>query len=43
MQPNEIAEVLNRPISQEPLARDPTRLADVATDGTPRTVPIGFT
>ena len=43
MQPNEIAEVLNRPISQELLARDVTRLAYVAKDGTPRTVPIIFT
>jgi hypothetical protein len=43
VQPNEIIEVLNRPISQELLARDLTRLAYVAKDGTPRTVPIGFT
>jgi hypothetical protein len=43
VQPNEIAEVLNRPISQELLARDLTRLAYVAKDGTPRNVPIGFT
>ena len=43
MQPNEITEVLNRPISQELLARDVTRLAYVAKDGTPRTIPIGFT
>jgi nitroimidazol reductase NimA-like FMN-containing flavoprotein (pyridoxamine 5'-phosphate oxidase superfamily) len=43
VQPNEIAEVLNRPISQELLARDVTRLAYVAKDGTPRNVPIGFT
>ena len=43
MQPSEIAEVLSRPISQELLARDLTRLAYVATDGTPRTIPIGFT
>ena len=35
MQPNEITEVLNRPISQELLARDVTRLAYVAKDGTP--------
>jgi uncharacterized pyridoxamine 5'-phosphate oxidase family protein len=42
MQPNEITEVLNRPISQELLARDLTRLAYVAKDGTPRNVPIGF-
>jgi hypothetical protein len=43
VQPNEITEVLNRPISQELLARDVTRLAYVAKDGTPRVVPIGFT
>ncbi|MGW1092413.1 hypothetical protein ACWD4L_40815 [Streptomyces sp. NPDC002596] len=38
MQPNEIIEVLNRPISQELPARDVTRLAYVAKDGTPRNV-----
>jgi hypothetical protein len=43
VQPNEITEVLNRPISRELLARDLTRLAYVARDGTPRNVPIGFT
>ena len=43
MQSNEISEVLNRHISQELLARDVTRLAYVAKDGTPRTIPIGFT
>jgi hypothetical protein len=43
MQPNEITEVLNRPLSQELLARDLTRLAYVARDGTPRAVPIAFT
>jgi Pyridoxamine 5'-phosphate oxidase len=43
MQPNEISEVLNRPISQELLARDVARLGYVAKDGTPRTIPIGFT
>jgi nitroimidazol reductase NimA-like FMN-containing flavoprotein (pyridoxamine 5'-phosphate oxidase superfamily) len=42
MQPHEITEVLNRPLSQELLARDITRLAYVAKDGTPRSVPIGF-
>ena len=42
MQPNEIADVLNRPISQKLLARDVTRLAYVAKDGTPRNVPIAF-
>ncbi|MGW2216848.1 pyridoxamine 5'-phosphate oxidase family protein [Nonomuraea sp. NPDC001684] len=43
MHPNEIIEVLNRPTSQELLARDLTRLAHVAKDGTPRNIPIGFT
>jgi Pyridoxamine 5'-phosphate oxidase len=43
VQPNEITEVLNRPISQELLARDLTRLAYVAKDGTPRNIPIAFT
>ncbi|MFJ2440004.1 MULTISPECIES: pyridoxamine 5'-phosphate oxidase family protein [unclassified Streptomyces] len=42
MEPSEIAEVLNRPLSQELLARDLTRLAYVAKDGTPRAIPIGF-
>ena len=36
-------EVLNRPLSRELLARDLTRLAYVAKDGTPRTIPIAFT
>ncbi len=43
MQPTEIAEILNRPYSQELLARDLTRLAYVAEDDTPRNVPIAFT
>jgi hypothetical protein len=43
MQANEIAEILNRPLSQELLARDLCRLAYVAKDGTPRTIPIAFT
>ena len=43
VQPNEITEVLNRPTSRELLARDLTRLAYIAKDGTPRNVPIGFT
>ena len=43
MNQNEITEILNRPLSQELLARDLTRLAYVAKDGTPRNVPIGFT
>jgi hypothetical protein len=42
VQPNEVSEVLNRPLSQELLARDLTRLAYVAKDGTPRNLPIGF-
>lgn len=42
MQPDEITEVLNRPISRALLARDLTRLAYVAQDGTPRNVPIAF-
>src|SRR3954463_7912078 len=43
MQPTEIIEILNRPLSRELLARDLTRLAYVATDGTPRSIPIAFT
>jgi hypothetical protein len=43
MTPAEITDVLNRPASQEMLARDLTRLAYVARDGTPRNIPIGFT
>jgi hypothetical protein len=43
MNQNEITEILNRPLTQEMLARDLTRLAYVAKDGTPRNVPIGFT
>ncbi|CAN5670725.1 pyridoxamine 5'-phosphate oxidase family protein [soil metagenome] len=43
MPPNQITEILERPLSRELLARDLTRLAYVAQDGTPRTVPIGFT
>ena len=43
MRPNEITEVLNRPGSQEMLSRDVARLAYVATDGTPRAIPIAFT
>lgn len=42
MDTNEITEILDRPISQELLARDLTRLAYVAKDGTPRTIPIAF-
>jgi len=43
VQPNEITEILNRPFSRELLARDITRLAYVAKDGTPRNVPMAFT
>ena len=42
-EPNEVAEVLRKPISREMLDRDIVRLAYVAKDGTPRVVPIGFT
>lgn len=43
MHPTEVDEVLSRPLSRELLARDITRLAYVAEDGTPRAIPIGFT
>src|SRR6201992_2857400 len=43
MQLDQITEILNRPLSQELLARDITRLAYVAKDGTPRSIPIAFT
>jgi hypothetical protein len=43
VEPHEVNEILNHPTSQELLARDITRLAYTATDGTPRVVPIGFT
>jgi hypothetical protein len=42
VQASDVSEVLNRPISQELLARDLTRFAYVAKDGTPRTIPIAF-
>ncbi|MFJ8014111.1 pyridoxamine 5'-phosphate oxidase family protein [Streptomyces sp. NPDC096339] len=42
MQPSEITEILNRPLSRELLARDVARLAYVAKDGTPRAIPIAF-
>ncbi|MET0964762.1 MAG: pyridoxamine 5'-phosphate oxidase family protein [Nakamurella sp.] len=35
-------EILNRPLSQEMLARDICRLAYVSKDGTPRSIPIAF-
>jgi len=43
VEPREISEVLNRPFSQELLARDVTRLAYIARDETPRSIPIAFT
>lgn len=43
MTPAQITEVLDRPYSQELLARDLLRMAYVAPDGTPRNVPIAFT
>ncbi|MBS2536388.1 pyridoxamine 5'-phosphate oxidase family protein [Catenulispora sp. NF23] len=42
MDQNKITEILNRPYSRELLARDITRLAYIATDGTPRSIPIAF-
>jgi uncharacterized pyridoxamine 5'-phosphate oxidase family protein len=42
MQPSDVSEVLEKPISQELLDRDLVRLAYVAPDGTPRVVPIAF-
>ena len=41
--PDELTEVLDRPLSRELLARDITRLSYVAADGTPRVLPIAFT
>ena len=43
MQTKDVADILNKPISQEMLNRDLARLAYIAKDGTPRVVPIGFT
>ncbi|KRC63776.1 pyridoxamine 5-phosphate oxidase [Aeromicrobium sp. Root236] len=42
MDRNDVRDVLNKPYSQELLARDVTRLAYVGTDGTPRAIPIAF-
>ncbi|MGW3426157.1 pyridoxamine 5'-phosphate oxidase family protein [Streptomyces phaeochromogenes] len=39
---DQITEILNRPLSQELLARDLCGLAYVAKDGTPRNIPIAF-
>jgi hypothetical protein len=43
MEQHEVAQVLNKPLSQEMLGRDIARLSYVAPDGTPRVVPIAFT
>jgi hypothetical protein len=43
MRTDEITDILNRPYSRELLDRDVCRLAYVATDGTPRAIPIAFT
>jgi hypothetical protein len=42
MDQHTVDEVLNRPLSQELLARDLARLAFIALDGTPRSIPIGI-
>ena len=42
MQQDAVADVLSKPISQELLSRDLTRLGYVAQDGTPRSIPIAF-
>ena len=42
MRPDDVTAVLGLPRSQEMLDRDLCRLAYVATDGTPRAIPIGF-
>ena len=39
MDQHAIDEVLNRPLSQELLARDLARLAFTGLDGTPRSIP----
>jgi hypothetical protein len=43
MAETDVADILSKPISQELLDRDVTRLAYVAKDGAPRVVPIAFT
>jgi hypothetical protein len=43
MSTSEVAAVLEKPLSREMLDRDLARLAYVATDGTPRAIPIAFT
>lgn len=42
MEPSDVTRILELPRSRELLDRDLCRLAYVATDGTPRVVPIGF-
>jgi nitroimidazol reductase NimA-like FMN-containing flavoprotein (pyridoxamine 5'-phosphate oxidase superfamily) len=42
VQQSEVSEVLNRPLSQELLARRLARLAYVAKDGTPRSIPMAY-
>ncbi|MEU9690212.1 pyridoxamine 5'-phosphate oxidase family protein [Amycolatopsis japonica] len=42
MRQSAIDEILNRPYSQELLARDMARLAYTALDGTPRAIPISI-
>jgi hypothetical protein len=42
MRADEVAEVLDKTLSQELLKRDVARLAFVAKDGTPRVIPIGI-
>src|SRR4029453_12214995 len=42
MHTSDVTEVLNRPLSQELLARHLARRGYVAKDGTPRAIPIGF-
>ena len=43
MDASQIAAILDRPASRDLLARDILRLACVASDGTPRNIPIAFT
>jgi hypothetical protein len=42
MRTDEVGAVLSKTLSQELLKRDVARLAFVATDGTPRVIPIGI-
>jgi uncharacterized pyridoxamine 5'-phosphate oxidase family protein len=42
MRADEVGKVLSKTLSQELLKRDVARLAFVATDGTPRVIPIGI-